>query len=154
MVHFNPQLPLILSTVASDKGISAVLSHRMKNGDERPICFMSRTLIPAEQRWPICHREAGAIYYAVNKFYEYPYGKRFILRTDNKALTAIFGEKKGIPQMYASRLQRWAAYLSTFNYEIQHIPGKDNVIADYLSRAPLKIDFRSEDEKCQYINFT
>lgn len=40
----------------------------------------------------------------------------------------------GIPAMVAARLQRWSVYLSYFDFDIQHINGKDNVNADFLSR--------------------
>ncbi len=44
LVHFDESKPLILSCDASQYGIGAVLSHRMPNGEERPIAYASRTL--------------------------------------------------------------------------------------------------------------
>ncbi|KAG5882154.1 hypothetical protein JTB14_006737 [Gonioctena quinquepunctata] len=49
-----------------------------------------------------------------------------------------FGEKKGIPQMAAGRLQRWAIFLSGLNYTFSHIKGKENGGADGSSRFPVK----------------
>lgn len=53
--------------------------------------------------------------------------------------------------MAAGRLQRWSVFLSNFDFDIQHISGKSNVNADFLSRFPL----RQEDEEADvsYLNF-
>ena len=48
LVHFDPSLPLILSCDASPYGLGAVLSHKMPNGEERPVGFASRTLTATE----------------------------------------------------------------------------------------------------------
>ena len=51
LVHFNDQLPLILSCDASPYGVGAVLSYSMPNGDEHPVAFASRTLTVAERKY-------------------------------------------------------------------------------------------------------
>ena len=58
LVHFDDKLPLILSCDASPYGVGAVLSHRMATGDERPICFASRTLTAAECKYSQLDKEA------------------------------------------------------------------------------------------------
>lgn len=75
--------------------------------------------------------------FGVKKFHQYVYGTRFILETDHKPLTFIFGPKRGLPQMAASRIQRWTVFLSGYDMEIRHIRGVDNGHADSLSRVPL-----------------
>jgi len=65
--------------------------------------------------------------------------KKFILRTDHKPLLAIFVEKKGIPVMAAGKLQRWAMFLSGFDYNIVYVKRGENGAADGLSRLPLKV---------------
>ena len=42
LTHFTPTLPVILACDASPRGIGAVLSHRLANGDEHPITYASR----------------------------------------------------------------------------------------------------------------
>ena len=51
--HYDPAKPLIMLCDASPYGIAAVLSHRMPNGDDRPIAFASKTLTPAKRNY--CH---------------------------------------------------------------------------------------------------
>lgn len=152
LVHFNPNLPLILECDASGYGISAVLSHLMEDGSERPICYISRTLKKAERGYSATQREALAIFWAVRKLYQFLMGIRFTIRSDHKPLETIFGSNKGIPQMAAARLQRWALYLSSFDYKLEYISGKANIKADCLSRLPQKQD---DDEKFEfdYINW-
>ena len=45
LTHFDPQNELIVAADVSPIGIGAVLSHRMKDGSERPIAFTSRSLL-------------------------------------------------------------------------------------------------------------
>ena len=49
LVHYDPTLPVVLATDASPYGVGVVISHIMKNGDERPIAFAFRTLSKAEK---------------------------------------------------------------------------------------------------------
>ncbi|XP_071953858.1 uncharacterized protein [Antedon mediterranea] len=137
LVHYDPNLPLTVATDASGEGVGAVLSH-MVNGKERPIKFASRSLNKTERNYPQLEREALAIVYACKKFYSYIYGRKFILITDNKPLTTIFGPKKGLPILAAERIQRWALYLSGFDYNIKFRNSQANANADCLSRLPVE----------------
>lgn len=155
LTHFNPNFPIALTTDASNKGISAVLSHTMPNGDERPICFISRTLLPAEKNYSTLLKEATAIHWAVGKFHQYLLGMKFTIRSDHKPLEAIFGRHKSLPKMYENRLVRMAAFLSGFNYDVVHIQGKKNFVADYLSRSPIQPSKEDlVDQRVSYVRFT
>ena len=137
LVHYDPKLPLKLICDASPYGVGAALFHVFPSGEERPITFASRTLTTAEKGYAQFDREALAIVYGVKKFHHYLYGQDFLLETDHKALTWIFGSKKGIPINAAARIQRWALFLSGYRYKISHIKGEFNVVADSLSRLPM-----------------
>lgn len=133
LVHFNPDLSLVLTCDASNVGIGAVLAHKFPDGSERYIEFVYRLLSKSELNYGVSEKEALSIVYATKKIYQYLTGKSFELVTDHKPLVAIFGEKKGIPQMSTSRLQRWAFHLSAFQYTVRHMKSACN-IADALSR--------------------
>jgi hypothetical protein len=77
LVHYNPNLPVLLACDASSCGISAILSHNCPNRDERPIVFISRTLTDTEKRYSQIYKEALALIWAVKKFSLYLKGRHF-----------------------------------------------------------------------------
>lgn len=82
-------------------------------------------------------------------------GRKFILSTDHKPILAIFGESKGLPAMSAGRMQRWANFLSEFDYTLQYVKGSNNGAADGLSRLPLKefeTDCYNDLNNIEYVN--
>jgi len=65
----------------------------------------------------------------------------------------LYGENKGIPVMASGRIQRWALYLSEFVYQILHVKGNDNKVADGLSRLPDKYDVQTQTNETDYVDF-
>ncbi|KII64391.1 Transposon Tf2-6 polyprotein [Thelohanellus kitauei] len=61
LVHYNPSLPLILRTDASNVGIGAVLLHLTKDNIEMPIMYASRTLRDGEKNFYTTDKEALSI---------------------------------------------------------------------------------------------
>ena len=137
LIRYDPNLPVRLACDASPYGIGAVLSHVTSNGDERPIAYASRTLNKAEENYSQLDKEALAIVWAVKKFFHYLCGRKFTLITDHQPLKFIFNPSKGIPAMSAARQQRYAIFLSGFNYDIEYRNSQAHANADGLSRLPL-----------------
>ena len=106
LVQYDPQQPIILACNSSPYGIGAVLSHYIPDGREKPVTFASRTFSQTKRNYSQIEKEALAIIYAIKKFHQYLFGKRFILFTNHKPLLGLFSEKKGIPNMAAARMQR------------------------------------------------
>lgn len=145
LVHFNPKVPIVLSTDASNSAVAGILSHVGADGTKKPIAFVSRALSQSERNYSVIQKEALAIIFSVTKLRQYLLGVHFILECDHKPLLAIFGENKGLPVLAAARMQRWAFILSGFNYCMKHVKGIDNT-ADHLSRLPQRKVVESNDD--------
>ncbi|XP_058816755.1 uncharacterized protein K02A2.6-like [Topomyia yanbarensis] len=137
LVHYSPELPLLLATDASPYGVGAVLSHVYPDGTERPIQFASQTLSRVQQNYMQVDKEAYAIIFGVKKLFQFLYGRKFTLITDNQAISKIFGEHRGLPVMSALQMQHYATYLQSFDYEIRFRKSTDHANADAMSRFPL-----------------
>lgn len=151
LVHFNSELDIVLATDASPVGLGAVLSHRYEDGSERPIAFASRSLTKSERNYSQIDKEATAIYWGIKKFFQYLYGRKFILITDNKPLTTIFNPHKTLPTLSATRMLHYALFLSGFDYSIEYKRTCDHSNADFLSRFPYeKPDLHLTDESYKF----
>lgn len=92
LVHYNPDLPIVLTTDASSYAVSGFLSHKFSGG-LKPIAFISRALSKSEINYCTLDKEALAIVHSVMKLKQYLLGVKFILQSDLKPLLGIFGDK-------------------------------------------------------------
>ena len=113
-----------LTTDASGTAIGAILSSQ-----HGPLGFFSRQLKGAELNYSAYDKELLAVYRAVQHFEWLLFGREFTLRTDHKPLLHMFSKSSTV-----ERRRRHIEYLSTFSFHIEHIAGRDNVVADALSR--------------------
>ncbi|XP_062708968.1 uncharacterized protein K02A2.6-like [Aedes albopictus] len=137
LAHYDSSVPLVLATDASPYGVGAVLSHIYPDGTERPIQYASQTLNTTQQNYTQIDKEAYAIIFGVRKFYQYLFGRKFTLVTDNKPVVQIFSPNKGLPTMSALRMQHYAVFLESFDFDIRYRTSKDHGNADGMSRLPI-----------------
>ena len=67
--------------------------------------------------------------YSINKFQHYLLDRKFIFHLDHSTLLYLVNK-----QALTGRLARWMLLLQEFDFQIQHRPGVQQAIADYLSR--------------------
>lgn len=103
--------------------------------------FHSKVLKGSELNWTVTEQEFYAIISCLKKFETYLRGSKVVITTDHKALLFVKNWK-----LYNSRVTRWILYLEQFDYEIQHIAGKENIVADVLSRYPMHSQMIQEDK--------
>lgn len=125
---FNRQF--VVQTDASDRGVGAVLSQRDDSGEEHPVAYYSRKLLPREVKYSTIEKECLAIKLACQAFRVYLLGRPFVIQTDHRALQWLDRLKEN-----NARLTRWSLSLQPFKFTINHQAGKANSNADALSRA-------------------
>jgi hypothetical protein len=128
----DPNLPYVINTDASGFAIGAVLQQDQGKGFQ-PIAFLSKKMLDAETRYPVHEQELLAIIHALSSWRHYLLGSSFkvIVRTDHRSLQHF----KTQPQL-SGRQSRWKDVIADFNFDIEYVVGKDNVVADGLSRRP------------------
>ncbi|XP_023806938.1 uncharacterized protein K02A2.6-like [Oryzias latipes] len=147
---FNPELPTIISTDASDYGVGAVFSQLQPDNTERTVAFASRTLSSTERKYSTVEKEALACVWAVEKWRTYLWGRKFTLRTDHQALTTLLTTKGA--DRAGMRIARWSARLLSFTYDVVYRAGPLNQTADCLSRLPLPAaSFPPEDSEPELV---
>ena len=118
----------VLQTDASSSAIAAVLSQEI-DGVRQPIAYASRTLTPCEKKSSIYELECLAVVFGINKFRRFLEHKEFLLETDNQALSWILAHPRQL-----GKIGRWVVQISSLKFQVQHVRGTQNVIADTLSR--------------------
>ncbi|KAJ1140371.1 hypothetical protein NDU88_006726 [Pleurodeles waltl] len=131
----------IVQTDASEHGIGAVLAQLNEEGRDQPVVFISRRLLPREQRWSAIEREAFAVVWALKKLRPYLFGTHFRVQTDHRPLRWLMQMRGENP-----KLLRWSISLQGMDFTVEHRPGVDHANADGLSRY-----FRLSDESSQEV---
>ena len=133
LANFNPDLQLALFCDASDIAIGSVL--QQKDGNNwQPLAFYSKKLNTAQQNYSTYDKELLGIYLSVKHFQHLLEARQFIIFTDHKPLTYALSRKAPKKDTTVPRQIRYLHYISQFCTDIRHVSGKDNIIADTLSR--------------------
>jgi transposase InsO family protein len=118
--------PITLQTDASDYGIGGYLFQTVV-GEERPIMFLSKAFTRPQLRWSPFEKEAYAIIFCIKKLDYLLRDSKFTLQTDHRNLLFL---KEGSD----AKVVRWNMAVSEYDFNLEHIAGKSNVVADAMSR--------------------
>jgi hypothetical protein len=142
VMHFNPNLPVIILTDASRLyGLGYAMGH-IVDGQFKIVTCGSKALTPTQQRYATVELECLAVVYAITKCGFYVKGlPHFSILTDHRPLEGVF--KKDLFELTNPRLQRMREKLAEYTFSVTWVPGKTHYVADALSRAPL---FSAEEE--------
>lgn len=127
----DPAGPLILACDASDTGGAAVL-WQLLAGKRYPVGFFSRQFNERECKWITRDKECHAVLEAIEHFQFFLKGRKFVVETDCAALQHLRTQRT--PAGLSQRLDRVLDELARYDFEIVHVKGVLNGVADGLSR--------------------
>jgi hypothetical protein len=116
-------------TDASDYQLGSVI---MQN--DKPLTFYSRELNSAQNNYSTGEQELLSIVETLKEFRDILYGHRIIVHTNHKNLL--------YQNLAAQGIVCWRMLIEEYDVTFEHVPGKDNLVADALSR--LDADFEKE----------
>ena len=128
--HPVPEQQFYIECDASDVGIGGVL-FQMVEGSKRIVAYMSRSLLERERRYSTPEKELLGVVEALRKWRVLLLGRAFTVRTDHHALQYLRHCR-----LLSPRISRWILVLQEYEFKVEYIPGKENVLADILSRHP------------------
>ena len=121
----NPEADFLVCTDACKEGLEGVLMQ-----GESVVCYESQKLNEHKVNYVTHDLELAAIVHALKMWRHYLLGRKFVLMIDHCGLRYLFDQPR-----LNTRQARWMALLSEFDFEIKHIKGKENRVADALSRS-------------------
>ncbi|MBW0571535.1 hypothetical protein O181_111250 [Austropuccinia psidii MF-1] len=139
--HFDPSLPTIVETDASDYAFGAVLSQISDSG-KHPIAFNSRKRLPAELNYEIHDKELLGIVWALKRWRAFLLSlySSFEVLTNHSSLQYFMSSK-----ILTHRQACWAEFISEFHFSITYCPGCLATLPDALSPRENVYPERGED---------
>ena len=131
LAHPSHHATIALFCDASDNSAGAVLQQHVHD-TWQPLGYFSKKFTDAQKMYSTFDRELLAIYMAVKHFRKTFEGRHLIIFTDHKPLTYIMSKTHSNSE--TQRRTRQLLFISEFTTDIRHVSGKQNIVADTLSR--------------------
>ncbi|TFY61096.1 hypothetical protein EVJ58_g4727, partial [Rhodofomes roseus] len=121
--------PIWLVTDGSHGGIAGVVSQGPNFREAHVAAFYLAKLSSAQMNYPVHEIEMLAGVESMRRHREILLGCHFTWLTDHKGLVHLTKQRN-----LSGRQARWLEKMAEFDFEVQYVPGVDNVLADALSR--------------------
>ena len=121
--------PFIIYVDASDCGVGAFLAQNEDDGELAIIAYFSKRFTSSQQHYSATQKQCLAGVLVVTHWRPYIWGHHFVCVTDHNALRDLHSM-----QDTSNMLTRWAIALQSYDFMVEHKPGKLNIIPDTLSR--------------------
>ena len=122
--------PFQIEADASKYASGGVLTQADSNGDRHPISYLSKSFNQAERNYQVYDRELLAIIRALQEWRHFVLGSPHPVTVLSDHQNLMYFKN---PQKLNRRQARWALFLSDYDLDLKHLPGKLMVPADALS---------------------
>jgi hypothetical protein len=95
----------------------------------KPIAYFRKKLSGPLLNYSTYDKELYALVHVLETWQHYLWPKEFVIHSEHESLKHIRGQAK-----LNKRQAKWVEFIETFPYIIKHKKGKENVIANALSR--------------------
>jgi len=126
---FDPSLPLVVETDASDYTIAGILSVRTEDGQVHPLAFLARTLSGAEFNYDTHEKGLLAIFEAFKTWRHYLESR---LHTIDVITGCKNAEYLSSTEILTRRQASWSRFLSTCTMVIRFRPGTPGAASGFL----------------------
>jgi hypothetical protein len=145
LAMFDPNARHIVDCDSSSYACGACLIQIGQDGKERIVGYMSKTFSDAERRYCTSRQELLAVIKSLHHWRNYLIGRKVVVRSDHKALQYLLTSKS-----LSAQWNRYLDFLADFDLEICYKPGKEQKIADFLSRwRPCEVGSERECVQCR-----
>jgi hypothetical protein len=97
--------------------------------ERRPIAYFSEKLSGPTLNYSVYDKELYALVWSLETWQHYLFPKEFVIHSDHESLKHLKGQLK-----LNKRHAKWCEFIESFPYIVKYKKGKDNVVADALSR--------------------
>jgi hypothetical protein len=140
----NWTLPFHISIDSSDTTIVGVLGKK-EDQQSYAIYFVRKNLSPTELNYTVTEKESLAVVHAIKKIHHYIIGYEIFVHIDHSAIRFLMNKP-----ITNGRVTRWLLLLQEFNITLLDRPGKDNVVAEFLSQIKNEDDDIPVDDNFPY----
>jgi len=127
--RFHLYVDAALGDEEEEGGLGAALFQEQQDGSQRPVAYASRQLQSHEKNYSPFLIELRAVVYGLETFHHHLFGRSFTVYTDHKPIT-------NLSKVHTKTLNRLQEEMLKYHFDIKHIPGPNNPVADFLSRNP------------------
>jgi len=131
-IDYESGREIIVMVDASGKGFGIALMQIGEDSHRHPVRYDSGLWTPAERKYDAVKLECRGLLHALKKLRPYIYGVQFTVETDANTLVAQLNQTA--TDLPNALVTRWLAWIQMFDFDVRHVPGKKNAVADALSR--------------------